>query len=61
MARKPKTLDKKGAEIDPNGIYVSTTAFATNADDEKRVRIERFVDRLRKELPDPPAEQSARK
>ena len=32
MARRPKTLDKKGAAIDPNGIYVSTTAFATNAD-----------------------------
>jgi uncharacterized protein (TIGR02266 family) len=32
-----------------------------DVDDEKRMRIERFVDRLRKELPDPPAELHARK
>jgi type IV pilus assembly protein PilZ len=32
-----------------------------DVDEEKRVRIERFVDRLRKELPDPPGELHARK
>ncbi|HZA14599.1 MAG TPA: TIGR02266 family protein [Myxococcaceae bacterium] len=32
-----------------------------DVDDEKQMRIARFVERLRKELPDPPAELNARK
>lgn len=32
-----------------------------DVDEEKRMRIERFVERLRKELPDPPAELHDRK